>query len=111
MVGTPFLLEVRMTYKEFMAGLYVKYHMVYVRSVPFIKFGGVHKEAAGFENLVIAKVDAERVLAGLKNKNMALALCLAAQGYYQWQIAETIGVSVKAISQYVQRFKNILEKV
>ena len=100
-----------MTYEEFMAGLYVKYHMVYVRSVPFIKFGGVHKEAAGFEDMVILKVDAERVLAELKNRNMAEALCLIAQGYLQWEVAEMLEVSVRTVEQYVYRFKKYLLKV
>ena len=99
-----------MTYKEFMTGLYWKYHMVYVRSVPFVKFGEASKESAGFEDRIIAKVDSERMLAKIKNRNMAEALCLIAQGYMEWEVGIMLGLKYQTTRRYVWEFKKILKK-
>lgn len=101
-----------MTYDEFKAGLFVKYHFIYLKSTPFIKFNTYHgSTSAVFEDAVILKVDAERVLKGLTNRNMARAFCLMAQGYMQWEVGQMLQLSVRTIEQYVYRFKKYLEKV
>jgi DNA-binding NarL/FixJ family response regulator len=94
-----------------MAGLYVKFHQVYVRSKPFIKFNKISSEKAEFEDLVILKVDAQRVVGSLKNRNMARSLHLIAQGFLHWEIAEMLKLSERTVDQYVYRFKKYLQKV
>lgn len=101
-----------MTYNEFKAGLFAKYHFVYLKSKPFITFNQYHGEnPALFEDAVILKVDAEKVLKDLKNRNMAEAFCLMAQGYLYWEIGEMLYKSEGAIKQYVVRIKKLLEKM
>ena len=101
--------EIEEKYKEFKTGLYVKYHMSYVRSVLFIKFDKLKgKSVAGWEDLIILKVDAENVLKGIKNKNMVEALCLIAQGYFYKDIAKELGKSIDTIKWYVREIKKIL---
>ena len=111
MAVVPFLFGRRyMTYKEFKTGLYVKYHMSYVKSVLFIKFDKLKGESvSGWENLIILKVDAENVLKEIKNKNMVKALCLIAQGYFYEDIARELGLSKRTIRRYVNKIKNNLE--
>jgi hypothetical protein len=99
-----------MNYGDFMRGLYYKFNMVYAKSKPFIVFGGRPKEEADYVEKVIAKVDSEAVLKKLKNKNMAEALCLIAQGYEQWEVAIAIGKSIRTVEWYVQEIKRILKK-
>ena len=105
-----------MTYKEFMTsefmiGLYWKYHMIYGHSISFIKSDGTSNEMEEFENRVIAKVDSERILDKLKNKNMARALCLIAQGYFYEDIAEELGLSKRTVEWYVDEMKRFLKKL
>lgn len=100
-----------MTYDEFKAGLFVKYHFIYLKSTPFIKFNVYHSDtSAVFENSVILKIDAERVLATIENRNMAKAFCLMAQGYMQWEVGQILQLSVRTIEQYVYRFKKELKE-
>jgi len=99
-----------MTYNEFKAGLFMKYHFTYLKSTPFIKFNIYHSDtSASFEDGIILKVDAERVLKGIKNRYMAEALCLMAQGYLQWEIALMLGRSEDTIEWYVRKIKRILK--
>ena len=101
-----------MTYDEFKAGLFIKYHFVYLKSTPFIKFNVYHgNTSAVFEDAVILKVDAEKVLKGLNNRNMAKAFCLMAQGYMQWEVGEMLSKSEGSIKQYVVRMKSYLKNV
>ena len=101
-----------MTYQEFTAGLFIKYHFIYLKSTPFIKFNVYHSDtSAVFENAVILKIDAERVLTKITNRNMAKAFCLMAQGYMQWEVGQTLQLSVRTIGQYVYRFKKELKEV
>ena len=101
-----------MTYDEFKAGLFVKYHFIYLKSTPFIKFNQYHGDtSATFEDSILLKVDAENILKELKNRNMAKAFSLMAQGYCQWEVGEMIGLSVRTIEQYVYRFKKYLLEV
>lgn len=97
-----------MTYKEFKDGLFVKFHLTYLKSTPFIKFVYHSDVGAKYENPVILMVDAEVVLNRIKNRNMVRALCLIAQGYQQWEVAEEMGLSDRAIEQYVYRVKKYL---
>jgi hypothetical protein len=108
-----FLLPERrlMNYGDFMRGLYYKFNMVYAKSKPFIVFGGRPKEEADYVEKVIAKVDSEAVLAKLKNKNMAEALCLIAQGYEQWEVALMMGLSIYTVQEYPQKIKRILKRL
>ena len=98
-----------MTYNEFMAGLYVVYHTVYVRSVAFIKFSKAKGDtSAKFENPIALMVGALVVLHRIKNRNMAEALCLMAQGYMQWEIGEMLNVSERTIQSYTRRVERYL---
>ena len=101
-----------MTYDEFKTGLFIKYHLVYLKSTPFIKFNIYHWDvSAVFEKAIILKSDAERVLSKIKNRNMVKALCLMAQGYMQWEVGAILGKSEGAIKQYVVRIKKELERL
>ena len=105
-----------MTYKEFMTsefmiGLYWKYHMIYGHSISFIKSDGTSDEVEEFEDRVIAKVDSERVLAKIKNRNMAKALCLIVQGYFYWEIAKELKLSERTVEWYVDEMKRFLKKL
>ena len=101
-----------MTYNEFKAGLYMLYHFTYLKSTPFIKFNVYHSDtSATFEDGIILKVDAQRVLQGLKNKNMIRAFELMAQGYLHWEVGLMLGLSDRTIDCYVDRFKKYLKKV
>jgi hypothetical protein len=98
------------TYQEFKIGLFIKYHFVYLKSTPFIKFNQYHSDtSAVFEDSIILKIDAERVLKTITNRNMVEAFCLIAQGYMQWEIGEMLGKSEGAIEDYVTRIKSILK--
>jgi len=67
-------------------------------------------KGGGFEEAIVYKVDSENVLDKLKNKNMAEALCLIAQGYEQWEVALMIDKSIYTIWWYVKEIKEILKK-
>jgi hypothetical protein len=105
-----------MTYKDFKSGLYIKYHLTYLKSTPFIKFVYHSDTSAKYENPIILMTDAEVVLNEIKygndnrrpNPNMARALCLMAQGYCQWEVAEEMGLSDRTIEQYIHRAKKYL---
>ena len=98
-----------MNFKDFKSGLFIKYHLVYLRSLPFIKFNVYHSDfSAMFELPVALKVDAEKALGEIKNRNIIAALCLAAQGYYQWEIGEILGKSASTIKRYIAEAKRIL---
>ena len=100
-----------MTYDDFKTGLFIKYHLVYLKSIPFIKFNIYHGDtSAVFENAVILMIDAEKVLARIRNRNMASALCLMAQGYCHWEIAILLSLSERTIENYVFRIKRDLKK-
>lgn len=100
-----------MTYDDFKTGLFIKYHFIYLKSILFIKFNIYHNDtSAVFENAIILMVDAENVLAGIKNCNMVEALCLMAQGYLQWEIGELLNLSKRTIENYVFRIKRKLEE-
>lgn len=95
-----------MTYDEFKTGLFIKYHLVYLKSTPYIKFNIYHWDiSAVFENAIILKVDAENVLSNIKNRNMVQAFCLMAQGFLQWEVGEILKLSERTIQCYVQRVK------
>ena len=99
-----------MTYDEFKAGLFIKYHFIYLKSTPFIKFNVYHgNTSAVFEDAVMLKVDAENVLKRLTNRNMVKAFCLMAQGYLQWETAEMIHRSTSTIEWYIREIKKILK--
>jgi hypothetical protein len=100
-----------MNYGDFMRGLYYKFNMVYAKSKPFIVFGGRPKEEADYVEKVIAKVDSEAVLKKLKNKNMAEALCLIAQGYEQWEVGIIMGLKYQTIRRYVWEVKEIIKNI
>jgi DNA-binding NarL/FixJ family response regulator len=100
-----------MTYNEFKAGLFMKYHFTYLKSTPFIKFVYRSDTSATFEDGIILKVDSERVLKKIKSKNIVEALCLMAQGYMEWEVAEKMGKSEEAIKQYIYRTRKLLEKI
>lgn len=96
-----------MTYDEFKLGIFYRYHFVYLKATPFIKFNVYHSDtSAVFENQTILKVDAEQVLKKLENRNMAQAFCLMAQGYPEWQVGKMIGRSERTIRRYVNKIKN-----
>lgn len=97
-----------MTYQDFKKGLFVKFHLTYLKSTPFIKFVYHSDTSAKFENPIILMADAENVLRRIKNRNMVQALCLMAQGYQQWEVAEEMGLSDRAIEQYAYRVKKYL---
>ena len=98
-----------MTYDEFKAGLFIKYHFIYLKSTPFIKFNQYHSSTdAVFEDMVILKIDAEKVLATIDNRNMAKAFCLMAQGYMQWEVGIMLGRSVDTIKWYIKEIKKLL---
>jgi len=97
-----------MTYEEFKTGLYIKHHFAYSRSVSFIKFSQIHyNDSNTMEDLIILKVDAEKVLNKVRNPNMREALCLIAQGFLYWEIAEMLKLTERTIERYVERIKKI----
>ena len=99
-----------MTYNDFKTGLFLKYHLVYLKSTPFIKFNVYHSDtSAVFERAIILIVDAENILAGIKNRNMAEALCLLAQGYEQWEVGELLGRSERSIRRYVDKARKLFD--
>ena len=101
-----------MTYKEFKMGLYVKYHMSYLRSVLFIKSDKLKgKSVSGWEDLIILKVDAERILKKLTNRNMGKALCLIAQGYSECEVAEILDRTDRMIRYYISNMKKFLKNI
>ncbi len=101
-----------MTYNDFKTGLFLKYHLIYLKSTPFIKFNVYHSDtSAVFENAVILIVDAENVLAGIKNRNMAEALCLLAQGYLKWEVAILLNLSERTVENYIYRVKDYLRNI
>jgi len=98
-----------MTYEEFMTGLYAKYHYVPDSSISFIPVSKNSGDAGvTFEEIIALIVDAERVLKQVKNKNMVKTFELIAQGYFQWEIAEMLEVSISSIEKYVRTIKNFL---
>jgi len=98
-------------YGEFMKGLYIKFNMSYLKSTSFAVIGkNMSWKGGGFEEAIVYKVDSENVLDKLKNKNMAEALCLIAQGYEQWEVALMMGKSTRTIEWYVQEVKRFLKK-
>lgn len=97
-----------MTYKDFKQGLHIKYHLTYLKSTPFIKFVYHSDTSAKYENPVILMADAETVLGRIKNRNMVKALCLMAQGYQQWEVAEEMGLSDLTVENYTHRVKRYL---
>ncbi len=100
-----------MTYREFKAGLFFKYHFVYLQSKSFVQFNSFHGEAqAKFERAIILKADAECVLRGIKNRNLAKALCLVAQGYCQWEVGEILGRSERTIRRYIREVRDLFVK-
>jgi hypothetical protein len=102
---------IRRLYGEFMKGLHIKFHMSYFKSTSFAVIGkNMSWKGGGFEEAIVYKVDSEAVLGKLKNKNMAEALCLIAQGYEQWEVAIMMGKSIRTIEWYVQEVKRFLKK-
>ena len=100
-----------MTYDDFKTGLFIKYHLTYLKSIIFIKLNAYHGDtSAAFENAIILMADAENVLAEIKNRNMASALCLMAQGHCHWEIAILLSLSERTIENYVFRIKRDLKK-
>jgi hypothetical protein len=97
-----------MTYADFMRGLFYKFNMIYVKSKPYIAFGGSPREEAEYVGMVTLLVDSETVLNNIENRNMAEALCLISQGYEQWEVALMIDKSPKTIAWYVMEIKRIL---
>ena len=98
-----------MSYKDFKSGLFMKYHLIYLKSLPYIKFDIYHSDfSAKFELPVALKADAERILAKIKNRYIIATLCLAAQGYYQWEIGQILGKSTVTIKRYVSEAKKII---
>lgn len=98
-----------MTYNDFKTGLFIKYHLVYLKSKPYIKFNQYHGSMlAIFENAIIMKVDAEVMLESIRNRNMAEAFCLMAQGYLQWEVGEILGKSERTIRRYIEIAKEKL---
>jgi hypothetical protein len=97
-----------MTYADFMRGLFYKFNMIYVKSKPYIAFGGSPQEEAEYVGMVTLLVDSETVLNNIENRNMAEALCLISQGYEQWEVALMIDKSPKTIAWYVMEIKRIL---
>ena len=99
-------------YKDFKSGLFIKYHLVYLKSLPFIKFSVYHSDfSATFELPIALKVDAEKMLAKIKEElpyPAITALCLAAQGYMQWEIGELIGRSERTVRRYMSEAKKII---
>ena len=92
-----------MTYREFKAGLFYKYHFVYLQSKSFVQFNSFHGVAqAKFEKAIILRTDAEYILERIKNRNLAEALCLVAQGYCQWEVGEILGRSERTIGRYIK---------
>ena len=86
--------------------------MSYVKSVLFIKFDKLKGESvSGWEELIILKVDAEKILRGIRNKNMVEALCLIAQGYFYEDVAEELGLSERTIENYIYRIKKYLKSL
>jgi hypothetical protein len=98
-----------MTYEEFMTGLYAKYHYVPDRSIFFIPAnknkGG---EGVTFQDIVALKVDAERVLATIKNRNMVEALELIAQGHLEEYIARELKLRLNTVERYPWMLKRHL---
>ncbi len=100
-----------MTYREFKAGLFYKYHFTYLQATPFIKFNAFHGVAqAKFEKAIILKTDAEYILERIKNRNTAEAFCLIAQGYCQWEVGEILGRSERTIRRYIEEVKGLFRE-
>jgi len=96
-------------YKDFKSGLFFKYHLTCLKSLSYIKFNIYHSDfSATFELPIALKADAEKVLGKIENRDIAAALCLAAQGYYQWQIGEMLGRSTRTIRRYIAEAKKII---
>lgn len=99
-----------MTYNEFITGLHIKYHYQPLHSTTFIKFNTNHNcVMVTVEDLLVLKVDAEKMLKEIKNRNMVKAFELKAQGYLQWEIAEMLGLSLTTIEHYKDRVKKYLK--
>jgi DNA-directed RNA polymerase specialized sigma24 family protein len=98
-----------MEYKDFKSGLYIKYHLTCLKSLSYIKFNVYHSDfSATFELPIALKADAEKALVKIENRNIVAALCLAAQGYYQWEIGEMLGKSTSTIKRYIAEAKRII---
>lgn len=99
-----------MTYGEFMAGLYAMYHYVPARSKVFVKDGKQRgQNSINEEDILCLIIDSEIMLKKIKNKNMAKAFELAAQGYLQWEIAKILKLSPITIKLYKSKLKKYLK--
>lgn len=94
-----------MTYNDFKSGLYISHHLTYLKSILFIRFCQGKTEEATFVKAIILMVDAERILDKVESPVMVKVLCLQAQGYAQWEIAEALNISENAVSLHIHKFK------